>query len=134
MKSLTLLTCGIFLLSGCASISRGTTETFSIQTMPTGVTATLSNGLACTTPCTLTIKRKGTFTVTLEKKGYETIMTSVVSSRDGAGTAGMAGNLIVGGIVGIGVDAATGAMNSHQPNPLVVTMVKTIDEDTSNEQ
>jgi len=32
------------------------------------------------------------------------------------------------------VDAATGAMNSHQPNPLVVTMVKTIDEDTSNEQ
>ena len=134
MKSLLLLTCSIFLLSGCASISRGTTETFSIQTMPTGVAATLSNGLACTTPCTLTVKRKGTFTVTLEKKGYETIMTSVVSSRDGAGTAGMAGNLLVGGIVGIGVDAATGAMNSHRPNPLVVTMVKTIGEDTSNEQ
>jgi hypothetical protein len=133
MKSLILLTCGIFLLSGCASISRGTTETFSIQTMPTGVAATLSNGLACTTPCTLTVKRRGTFTVTLEKKGYETIMTSVVSSRDGAGTAGMAGNLLVGGIVGIGVDAATGAMNSHVPNPLVVTMVKTTGEDASSE-
>ena len=47
---------------------------------------------------------------------------------DGAGTAGMAGNLVVGGIIGMGVDAATGAMNSHVPNPLVVTLVE-LDED-----
>ena len=133
MKLFTIFAISIFMLSGCASISRGTTETFSIQTLPAGVSARLSNGLACTTPCTLTVKRKGTFTVTLEKAGYETVMTSVVSSRDGAGTAGMAGNLIVGGIVGIGVDAATGAMNSHTPNPLVVTMVKMSDEDNANE-
>ena len=111
-----------FLVTGCASITRGTNEIFSIQTIPAGVSARLSNGFYCTTPCSMVIPRKGNFTVTLEKEGYESVTTNVLSTRDGAGTTGMAGNLVSGGIVGIGVDAVTGAMNSHKPNPLVVTM------------
>lgn len=35
----------------------------------------------------------------------------------------MAGNVLVGGIIGAGIDAGTGAMHSHKPNPLIVTMV-----------
>ena len=35
----------------------------------------------------------------------------------------MAGNVIFGGLIGAGVDAATGAMDSHKPNPLVVQLV-----------
>ena len=34
----------------------------------------------------------------------------------------MAGNLFVGGIIGAGIDAGTGAMHSHRPNPLVVEL------------
>lgn len=111
-----------FLVTGCASITRGTNEIFSIQTIPPGVSARLSNGFYCTTPCSVVIPRKGNFTVTLEKERYESVTINVLSTRDGAGTTGMAGNLVSGGIVGIGVDAVTGAMNSHKPNPLVVTM------------
>ena len=128
MKKALLILALAFMSFGCASITRGTDETFVIQTLPAGASARLSNGLFCTTPCSLIVSRKGSFTVTLEKEGYEAVMTSVVSKRDGAGTAGMAGNLVVGGIIGMGVDAATGAMNSHVPNPLVVTLVE-LDED-----
>ncbi|NNL56095.1 MAG: PEGA domain-containing protein [Woeseia sp.] len=118
------------LASGCATITRGTSEAFAIETNPPGASATLSNGLACTTPCSIKVKRRGDFTVTLQKEGYETVTATVSSSIDGAGGAGMAGNVLVGGIIGAGVDAGTGAMHSHKPNPLSVTMVKLGDIET----
>lgn len=39
-----------------------------------------------------------------------------------AGGAGMAGNVIFGGLIGIGVDASTGAMRDLAPNPIEVTL------------
>ena len=61
--------------------------------------------------------------MTLEKEGYETVRSTVVSSIDTGGGAAMAGNVILGGVIGAGVDAGSGAMNSHKPNPLVVELV-----------
>lgn len=111
------------LSTGCATITRGSTEAFVIETKPAGAEAKLSNGLYCTTPCSIKVKRRGDFVVTLTKKGYETVTATVTSSVDGGGAAGMAGNVILGGIIGAGVDAGTGAMHSHKPNPLVVELV-----------
>lgn len=34
----------------------------------------------------------------------------------------MAGNVLIGGIIGAGVDLASGAMNDLTPNPLVVRL------------
>jgi hypothetical protein len=34
----------------------------------------------------------------------------------------MAGNVIVGGIIGAGIDAGTGAMLNLVPNPVVLTL------------
>lgn len=59
---------------------------------------------------------------TITRDGYETVNASVTSSVDGGGAAGMAGNVLLGGIIGAGVDAGSGAMHSHKPNPLVVTL------------
>jgi len=42
----------------------------------------------------------------------------------------MAGNVLLGGVIGAGVDAGTGAMHSHKPNPLVVELTP-IDTDGS---
>ena len=113
----------VVLASGCATITRGTTEAFVIETQPVGAEAKLSNGLYCTTPCSLKVKRRGDFVVTLTKDGYETATASITSSVDSGGAAGMAGNVVLGGIIGAGVDAGTGAMHSHKPNPLVVELV-----------
>lgn len=125
----------VVLGSGCATITRGSSEAFVIETDPAGAEAARSNGLQCTTPCSLTVKRRGDFTVTIEKDGYETVQATVTSSIDNAGSAGMAGNVLLGGIIGAGVDAGTGAMHSHKPNPLVVRLEPDQgDEDSAGSQ
>jgi len=47
---------------------------------------------------------------------------SLTKEVPGAGTAGFAGNLLAGGLVGMGVDAVTGAALDHKPNPVIVTL------------
>ena len=113
----------LLVLQGCATITRGTTEAWTVESEPIGAEVTLSSGESCTTPCTLTKKRKDAFMVTIEKEGYETVRTQIQSQVAGAGAAGMAGNVLVGGIIGVGVDAATGATKELKPNPLVIKMV-----------
>lgn len=122
MTRILVVLAGIITLSGCATITRGTQEAFAIETTPAGATAKLSTGTSCTTPCSVKVKRKGDFTVLIEKEGFETVTASITSGIDGAGGAGMAGNVLLGGIIGAGIDAGSGAMHSHKPNPLQVTL------------
>ena len=91
---------------------------FSVTSEPTGADISFSNGMSCITPCSLQVKRRPGFVVTATKEGYKTITTNVVSQVSGGGGAAMAGNVLVGGIIGAGVDASTGAMNELVPNPL----------------
>jgi hypothetical protein len=94
--AIALLTLGLT-LSNCATITRGTTEAFTITSDPKGADIRLSNGLACQTPCALEVKRRPGFVVTASKPGYKTVTTSVVSSISGGGGTAMAGNLLLGG-------------------------------------
>jgi len=112
----------ILFASGCATITRGTTEAFVIESQPPGGEARLSTGETCKTPCTLEKKRKHNFTIDLEKEGYEPVSVAVVSQVAGAGAAGMAGNVVFGGLIGAGVDAGTGATKELRPNPVQVTL------------
>jgi hypothetical protein len=41
----------------------------------------------------------------------------------GGGGAGFAGNILAGGLIGMGVDATSGAMNDLMPNPLHVDLL-----------
>lgn len=110
-------------LSSCASVSRGSKENFTISTDPSGASATFSDGYVCTTPCSMQRKHKVEFTITLEKEGYKTV-DLYIDSRAHAGGAGAAtaGNALLGGLVGFGVDALTGAMKKLAPNPAHVVM------------
>lgn len=108
--------------TGCATITRGTTEAWTVQTEPSGAAVTLSTGEECISPCTLKLKRKVPFTVTLLKQGYTKVTTDIISQIAGAGAAGMAGNVLVGGIIGVGIDAASGATKELKPNPLIVSL------------
>jgi hypothetical protein len=110
------------LATGCATITRGTTEAWTVDSRPQGADVRLSTGQECVTPCTLELKRKEAFTVVVSKAGYKTAKTQVISQVAGAGAAGMAGNVLVGGIIGVGVDAATGATKELKPNPLMLEL------------
>jgi hypothetical protein len=110
---------------GCASVTRGTTENISIASTPSGATADVS-GLevptTCVTPCVVQAKRNADITVSIAKEGYEPQVIPLIKEIPGSGAVGFAGNVLVGGLVGMGVDAATGAALDHKPNPVIVTL------------
>lgn len=111
-------------LGGCATVTRGTTEPITVNSEPPGAEARTSLGHACpSTPCTWEIGRKSEFVVSFTKGGYEDMQIPVSTRVAGAGVAGFAGNVLVGGIVGMGVDAATGSTLEHYPNPVMATLV-----------
>jgi hypothetical protein len=99
-------------LGGCASVTRGTTENISIATTPSGATAEI-RGLeiqtSCVTPCVVQAKRNSDITAAISKEGYEPQIIPLTTEVPGSGAAGFAGNLLLGGVVGMGVDAVTGA-------------------------
>ena len=111
------------LAGGCATITRGTSEAFVIESEPPGAHVRLSTGETCRTPCTLKKKRKESFVVHIEKPGYEPVEVQVTNQVAGAGAAGMAGNVILGGLIGAAVDAGSGAMLELVPNPVRVKLV-----------
>ncbi|MGV7214979.1 PEGA domain-containing protein [Bradyrhizobium sp. UFLA05-112] len=113
------------MLGGCASVTRGTTENIAISSTPSGAEAVVS-GLdvptTCTTPCSVVAKRNADISITFQKPGYESQVVQLQRDIPGTGAAGFAGNLLLGGVVGMGVDAVTGAATDHKPNPVIVTM------------
>lgn len=122
-----MLRVGILMLlgiavTGCATITRGTKDFFVIESEPTGATVALSNGLNCVTPCGMEMPRKRAFTASFTMDGYKPVEVQVVPKQAAAGTAGMAGNVLLGGLVGIVTDSTTGAMKDLHPNPLVVNL------------
>lgn len=111
-------------LSGCATITRGSHQAFTVESTPAGAQVTTSLGLSCNaTPCTFPrVERDSEFSVTVSKQGYQTWTGAVTHQTAGAGAAGMAGNILLGGIIGAAVDANSGAMRDLVPNPLRVTL------------
>jgi hypothetical protein len=122
MKKAVFLLASCVALASCATITRGTTEAFVVETIPSGAYVRLSTGQECTsTPCTFArIPRESEFTVEIRKDGYRTVTANVSHQTSGQGGAGMAGNVLVGGIIGLAVDANSGATQDLVPNPLVV--------------
>lgn len=122
LKYLAVITVMLFTLSGCATVTRGTEEALVVESEPSGADVRLSNGMTGTTPTSFKVKRKENLVVTVSKRGYQTATINVTSQVAGAGGAAMAGNVLLGGIVGAAVDASTGAMNELKPNPVKVTL------------
>lgn len=100
----------IILLSGCASIVSGTIQPISVDTPGCdGASCQLTNDKGTwyvKTPASVAISRAyGNLTVVCSKEGFGSATTSVAST-----TKGMAfGNILVGGVIGAGVDMGTGA-------------------------
>jgi hypothetical protein len=110
------------LLAGCASITRGTTDQVQILSEPPGANVQTSLGHACLTPCLLSIPRKDVFTVSFSKPGFHPVQFAVVKRVPPEGAAGFAGNILIGGVVGMVADATTGAAYDHCPNPVAVRL------------
>jgi hypothetical protein len=113
-------------LTGCASIVSGTSQIVSVETLHSsgnvaGATCKLQNDKGVyyvTTPGTVTVHRAyGDMNVRCEKPGFDPGLATVKSRTK----AMMAGNILFGGVIGVGVDAASGAAYDY-PALFLVTM------------
>ncbi|MFD1194023.1 PEGA domain-containing protein [Seohaeicola saemankumensis] len=120
---MTLLSAAALILSGCATITRGSEDVLVVNSQPQGAQVQLSNGMSCTsTPCSFKLPRRSNLEIAVSKKGCREVKTNVTHKTADSGAAGVAGNVLVGGIIGLAVDASTGASQDLVPNPVEVTL------------
>jgi hypothetical protein len=116
-------------LTGCATITRGSNDAWEVSSDPGGAKVETSNGHQCpATPCAIRMPRKSEFTATVTKDGYKLATITVTHKTAGAGAAGVAGNVLLGGVIGLGVDVYSGASQDLTPNPATVTLEKIDDK------
>ncbi|MEO1243506.1 MAG: translation initiation factor 2 [Pseudomonadota bacterium] len=137
MRTIILISAALSIAS-CATVIRGTKETAKFQSTPSGATVTTESisadklgPFSCTTPCELELKRKRDWQVVFEKDGYKPVEAVLEKKVTGGGVASGAGNVLAGGIIGIGVDAGTGANLDLRPNPMIAELALLDSQDNS---
>jgi len=116
---------GISLLTGCASIIEGTHQRIMLKTTPVaGARCLLKNDKGewhvRKTPQKVNVHRSSSsIEIICSKKGYKTAKRVVNSKLDAA----IAGNALLGGVVGAGIDAEDGAAY-HYPAVISVPLKK----------
>ncbi|OAN50146.1 hypothetical protein A6A04_01680 [Paramagnetospirillum marisnigri] len=116
MRSLQLIIASIMLV-GCSTLTQGTDQLITVMTPGVdaarcSLTSTSGKTWFVVAPGSVSVeKSKDDISIVCKKEGY----------RDGAAVAtsnleGMTwGNIVFGGVIGVGVDAASGAMNKYPP-------------------
>ena len=119
------MSAAVLSLGACATVPRGEHTAWEVRTTPPGAQVKTSNGMICdSTPCSLRMMRKDNFTATISKVGYKSVEVRVTNKVSGQGGLGLAGNVLIGGVIGLGVDAVTGASLDLTPNPVDLNLEK----------
>jgi hypothetical protein len=108
-------------LAGCGSIINGTTQKIPVTADPMNASVTAIGGDITITdkaPCTLNLKRKHNQVVTVSATGYKPQTVQLQSVVSGA----VAGNILLGGLIGWGVDAASGGDSKLVPEVVSVVL------------
>lgn len=108
------------LLSGCATVINGTSQDIKFDSNAKQTTVKISTGITCVAPCKLDMKRRRDFRVDFAAPGYRSAYVLVQSRTGGA----VAGNVLLGGLIGGVVDGANGSTNHLYPNPVNVRLIK----------
>ena len=121
--------CCLLFTGACASIVEGTDQTVTVITDPAGATCQLKRdgaivAIANPTPTSVVVgKSKDNISVECEKPGHQRGAASLASSFEGM----TFGNILLGGFIGVGIDAASGAMHEYPANVTVILPPESFD-------
>lgn len=107
----------VTLCSGCATITKGSSQTVTVNTDPTGASCTLTRDAS-----TLAVVNPTPGSVSIAKSSTPiNVLCRKTDFLDAAGTltsqfqAMTFGNILFGGLVGVVIDAASGATHEYEP-------------------
>jgi PEGA domain len=105
-------------LTSCASIVNGPTQKIPVNSYPNGATVNVDGRQLGQTPTVVEVSRKTDHTLSVYKPGYQ--QRNVHLKRSVSGW--VAGNLLVGGVIGGAADAVTGSMYKINPEAVNVQL------------
>lgn len=114
-----MLVAGGLTLGGCATIVNGPTQKVEFASEPPGATVKVDGIPIGITPTSLDLKRDSSHQVSFEKSGY-TESEEIVSQK---WSWWFAGNVLIGGIIGMIVDASTGDMYNLTPETVSPALI-----------
>ncbi|EFK35299.1 Uncharacterised protein [Chryseobacterium gleum] len=98
--------------TSCATIFTGTRDPITFSSNPEGAKVFHKGIEKCTTPCTVKIPRSlSKQTVTFEKEGFAKKEVKLTKNFNAVTLL----NIILGGAIGVGIDAATGSLTKYSP-------------------
>ena len=117
LAALCLLILSCLQMGGCATILNGDHQPVAFSSEPENATVKIDGVAMGKTPCVIPVARKGgDKLVQLELAGHKTVMLELDNQIAAAGF----GNILFGGIIGVGIDAASGRAGSYQKSLHIV--------------
>lgn len=101
-------------LTGCATIINQDYQDVPVTSQPIGSRVWLNEHPCGVTPVIVTLPRGETHIITVEQKGYGPYQISLVPMVSPM----VWGNLLFGGLIGLGIDAALGGMYEYRPGQI----------------
>jgi hypothetical protein len=113
----------VLLINSCATIMKGTSQDISINSNPVSAKFVVktTGGIEMfsgSTPGSVKLPKKKEYIVTITMQGFKDANISITQSFE----SWTIGNVICGGIIGLIVDAANGAMWKLEPDVIMVTL------------
>jgi len=105
--------------TSCATIFTGTKDSISFTSTPEGAKVFHKGVEKCVTPCTAEISRGlSKQTVTFEKEGFADKEVKLTKTFNPVTLV----NILLGGAIGVGIDAATGSLTKYSPKVYTVEL------------
>lgn len=119
LLSAPLLLAAYAMLSGCATIVHlGGSEEINVSSEPAGAKVVIDGTQLGVTPLATKVERKKDHAIVLTKEGFQETQTKVESHLSWW----VAGNALVGGLVGILVDVLSGGGYTLEPDAVAVNL------------
>lgn len=105
--------------TSCATIITGTKDKITFNSTPEGAKVFHKGIEKCTTPCTAEIPRSlSKQMVTLQKEGFNDKEVKLTKKFNPVTLV----NILLGGAIGVGIDAATGSLTKYSPKEYQVEL------------
>lgn len=113
-------TCILLLTAGCATIMHGTSQEISISSVPSGAEVIVNGQTHGLTPVVADLKRKDQHLIQIQLDGYQPFEIRLVRRTSGW----VWGNIVLGGLIGLAVDAISGGLYKISPDEVRAELSK----------